>query len=235
MSTTRPPGTEHGSRSAFLARARGFAARGTGDNIAHPLPPAGEDASGHVPIAYRLLDDADLVGSFERNAMATLLNIHRVGPAVSDEFLSALMIDAGISTAVVSAEPLAQEVGRQLTRLGVDVRAYDREAAAEADLGVTAPFAAVAGTGSLVQDSTLEGARGVSLLPRLHLAVLPATRIVATTADVLVPLSTNPPPANLVFITGPSRTGDIEMILTVGVHGPIAVHVCVLEPAGHPA
>ena len=217
--------TEYGNRVAFLDRARTFAARGTPENVAHPQPAAQNDP---VSIAYLMLDDNDLVGSFERNATASLLNVHR-SATVDVDYLRMLVKDNGIAMAVVSQEPVARAVGEQLHNLGVDVRPYDRHTAETADLGITAPFAAIAATGSLVQDSSLEGARGASLLPRLHLAVVPTGRIVATTADVLRAFGTQPMPANVVLITGPSRTGDIEMILTVGVHGPVAVHVCLVD------
>lgn len=57
----------------------------------------------------------------------------------------------------------------------------------------------------------------------------PADRVVASTADVLRTLGAHPDrlPSNLVLVTGPSRTGYIEQILTIGVHGPVAVHVVV--------
>jgi L-lactate dehydrogenase complex protein LldG len=93
--------------------------------------------------------------------------------------------------------------------------------------------AAVAATGSLVLDCRDAGSRTVSLLPRVHLCVLPAGRVVAAPADVLRPLgrAAGDPGAlasNLVLVSGPSRTGDIEQLLTIGVHGPVAVHVVLL-------
>ncbi|MGH9187741.1 MAG: LUD domain-containing protein [Acidimicrobiales bacterium] len=55
-------------------------------------------------------------------------------------------------------------------------------------------------------------------------------RLVATPADVLHPFTGHGEdlPANLVIVTGPSRTGDIEQILTIGVHGPVAVHIALV-------
>ena len=62
--------------------------------------------------------------------------------------------------------------------------------------------------------------------------VLPASRIVATSADVLRSLGDGRAlPANLVLITGPSRSGDIEQIMTLGVHGPLAVEIALLRRA----
>ena len=93
-----------------------------------------------------------------------------------------------------------------------------------ADLGVTSAIAAVAATGSVVVDAAAAGGRGASLLPTVHLCVVPRARLVATPSDVLR-RGAMPLPSNRVLVTGPSRTGDIEQIITLGVHGPTAVHV----------
>ena len=223
-------GVEHGDRHAFLARVTAFGARSHEPNVAHPLPISDWPAGSFVPIGYRSLDGSDLVGSFLRNAAVALLEPHRVA-AVDDDFLRAQIESLGVRSAVVSRAPAAVAVGVQLAALGVDVRAYASEPATTADLGVSAPRWGIAATGSLVQDSSVEGSRGASLVPRLHLAVLPVSAIVATTADVFATFPTRPDgmPANLVLITGPSRTGDIEMILTVGVHGPTKVIVALTD------
>jgi L-lactate dehydrogenase complex protein LldG len=103
---------------------------------------------------------------------------------------------------------------------------------AEAGLGVTSAVAAIATTGTVVQDSHAAGGRSVSLLPPVHLCVLPASRIVATSAEVLRPLGDGRTlPSNLVLVTGPSRSGDIEQIMTLGVHGPLAVEIALLRRA----
>ena len=223
---------EHGDRTAFMARVRTLAGRPTDANVAHPLPAEPARIDGFVPIVYASLggrrDDATLVESYVRNATTALLDVRQVdGYGPSDEFLRALIADENVRRAVVSKAPAAMEFGARLARLGVEVVPYSRAAAVDADLGVSCPFAGIAATGSLVQDSTLEGGRGVSLVPRVHLALLPASKIVPTTAQVLRTLTgrVGNMPANVVLISGPSRTGDIEMILTVGVHGPIKVIV----------
>lgn len=223
---------EHGDRAAFMARVRSLAARPTDGNMAHPLPAEPARVDGFVPIIYASLgrDGAggDLVESYVRNATTALLDVRRVeGYGPSDEFLRALITAENVRRAVVSKAPAAMELGARLARLGVEVVPYSPTEAVDADLGVSCPFAGIAATGSLVQDSSREGGRGVSLVPRVHLALLPASKIVATTADVLRTLTgrVGTMPSNVALISGPSRTGDIEMILTVGVHGPVKVIV----------
>nr|MBA2280335.1 LUD domain-containing protein [Acidimicrobiia bacterium] len=101
-----------------------------------------------------------------------------------------------------------------------------------ADLGVTSCLAAVAATGSVAVTTDVVGARWASLLPRVHLCVVPGDAVVASPGDVLRRFSpATPPPRGLWFVTGPSRTGDIEQLLTRGVHGPVAVEILLLHPA----
>jgi L-lactate dehydrogenase complex protein LldG len=105
------------------------------------------------------------------------------------------------------------------------------EAAATAVSGVVEATAAVAATGSIVVDTTRNG-RLVSLLPRLAVFVVRASTIVALPGDLLrghVDRWPDGPPTNVVFVTGPSRSGDIEMILVIGVHGPAEVVAVLVE------
>jgi L-lactate dehydrogenase complex protein LldG len=96
----------------------------------------------------------------------------------------------------------------------------------------------LAETGTLAL-STLPGQmRSVSLLPPVHVAVARAEHIVPTMADYLLLLRAAAPDwqqrltSCISFITGPSRTGDIELKLTVGVHGPGEVYLVLIdEPA----
>ncbi len=81
-----------------------------------------------------------------------------------------------------------------------------------------------------MQDSSAAGSRSVSLLCQYHLALVQTGSIVATPADVLRHRKTAADmPPNLVIITGPSRTGDIEQILTVGAHGPLELHLVLID------
>lgn len=99
-----------------------------------------------------------------------------------------------------------------------------------ADVGLTGALAGLADTGSLVLTSGPGRPRLAWLLPPVHVALLRVERLFAGLAAFLAgareQASAN---ANLVFVTGPSRTGDIELILTRGVHGPGAVHVILIR------
>lgn len=93
-----------------------------------------------------------------------------------------------------------------------------------ADFGLTSAQWAIAATGTLVLDAAVETHRLASLLPPVHVALLPASRLLAELGEVLHLLE-RPLPAAVTFVTGPSRTADIELQLVVGVHGPRELHV----------
>ncbi|GII22633.1 LUD domain-containing protein [Planosporangium mesophilum] len=102
----------------------------------------------------------------------------------------------------------------------------------DADVGVTGVDVAVAETGTLALSWGPGRRRSTPLVPPVHVAVVPLSRLVATYADAIDALAAlDPPPTGAQFVTGPSRSGDIEMNLVKGVHGPGQVHV-VLYPAG---
>lgn len=134
-----------------------------------------------------------------------------------------------VARVVMTNEPECAAVAYALGgRDDVELVAYtDAAAAATADVGFSGARAAVARTGSIVVDTARAGGRTVSLLPPLHVALVRAERILAEPGDMWR-LMDNPMPSNLVQITGPSRSADIELIITLGVHGPRALWVGVL-------
>ncbi len=100
------------------------------------------------------------------------------------------------------------------------------------EVGITRAQAGIAETGTLVLDSSCERNRLVSVVPPVHIAILRASRIYATLAEVLTMLQSAPELSpTITFITGPSRTADIELTLTIGVHGPQELYVIIDESA----
>ncbi len=102
-----------------------------------------------------------------------------------------------------------------------------REVTARADIGLSTAEWAVADTGSLVFTSGIGKGRTVTLLPPTYVAVLPAERVLRTVPEAVSKYAQagEALPANVVFHTGPSRSGDIQMEIFVGMHGPGDVHV----------
>jgi len=98
------------------------------------------------------------------------------------------------------------------------------------DAGITGVQRAIAETGTLVCVSGASSARGASLIPPVHIAVLEEGQILADLFDYFEQLDPQDLPANVNMITGPSKTADIEGVLVTGMHGPGAVHVVLLRP-----
>ena len=96
------------------------------------------------------------------------------------------------------------------------------------DVGISTAQAGIAETGTLVLDSACERHRLVSLVPPVHIAIINASAIVETLGEALTLLQKGKEisPA-ITFITGPSRTADIELTMAIGVHGPRELYVIV--------
>jgi len=103
--------------------------------------------------------------------------------------------------------------------------------AAGADIGIAMAEYGVAYTGSLVCTSSGDRGRSVTLLPAVVMAILPAERISTRLGEVLAHFHGRPReqfPAGIHFISGPSRSADIENDLTIGVHGPGVVFALIV-------
>ena len=103
-----------------------------------------------------------------------------------------------------------------------------REVAGKADIGLSTAEWAIAETGTLVLEGGPGRGRTVTLLPPTYVAVVPVERLLRTVPEAVEKYAGGEAgglPANVCFHTGPSRSGDIEMSLFVGMHGPGDVHV----------
>jgi len=107
-----------------------------------------------------------------------------------------------------------------------------KKALIDASMGVTSADYALADTGTLVLVSGGEQHRLISLVPPVHICLLDKSRILPNLADLLTRVqgesyADGKAPLAMTFITGPSRTADIELTLTMGVHGPRELHVII--------
>jgi L-lactate utilization protein LutC len=98
---------------------------------------------------------------------------------------------------------------------------------ASAEVTVEEVLAGIAETGSIVCASLEGRAVQASVLPSRHVALLPAEKIFPNLDEFFAAHAASPP-TNLVVITGPSRTADIELTLAIGVHGPERLDVLVI-------
>ena len=134
----------------------------------------------------------------------------------------------GVTTTIMGGE---QSGGREAMR----------QAAFDAQLGITGVDYAVAETGSVVLLPSPQLSRLTSLLPPVHLAIVRPQEVLGTLEDLfllrgLARLDEGRMAPYLNFITGPSRTADIEQQIVIGVHGPREVHMLIWDdkPATHP-
>ena len=230
MSTTQ--------RTAFLARVTAAVRTGNKYREAAPLGfPAnvGYLGAGDDPIA-RLADELTKVGAHPVRTRS----LDDVGAAVRS-----LIERFSIRRAISNEATVLDELGIRsiLRQSGVEVTTASELAALDesqrrerlfvADLGVAAPDWAIAETGTLVYAAGSAQTRSATLLPPVHLAVVDSTSVLADLLDLpprLVERSVGGVlPRNVALVTGPSKTGDIELKLTTGVHGPGEVHVIIWE------
>jgi L-lactate dehydrogenase complex protein LldG len=129
--------------------------------------------------------------------------------------------DAPMSHAVWADCTFLRDMNTDLLAARVPGLSFDvtRERAADSKVGISQLDWAMASTGSLVQDAAAVEKRLVSTLPNVHIAIIETNRLVADLPAIFSKL--RPEQADYIsFITGPSRTADIERVLTIGVHGP---------------
>ena len=157
---------------------------------------------------------------FARELQALGGKAHVVPPGGAQARVLELLRERGVDRVQMGDDvPGVDEAG--LAAGGVQGR---RESADAIRAGITGALAGIVETGSLV----IAGGPGrpltASLVPEIHLAVLNASQLVPTVADALA-LPGVRQTAAAAIVTGPSRTADIEMTLSHGVHGPKQIHV----------
>lgn len=170
--------------------------------------------------------DADAVACFRERALRLMTSIDDLPslqalPSAVARYLAA----QGLQPAAVCWPEFAA-LDWQGAGLGVEARP-----ARDGDLtGITGAFCAIAETGTLMMCSGPDTPATTSLLPETHIAVLPRSRIVAGMEDGwgLLRSEAGALPRAVNFISGPSRTADIEQTVTLGAHGPYRVHLLLL-------
>lgn len=238
------------ARERFLQRVKAALGRGAHEPHSKPsdrslLPQLGEVLPPLAP--------SELVAKFEAELAKVNGNVHR---ARTPEELARhlLTILEAVAEVVLSRNPFLERlgVGSLLAREGKRISIWSppkgsdpdgwspddfREAVFNAGAGITGVDCVLAESGTLILSSRTEGAQLASLAPPVHVALYTRDQVVATLEEALtrIPVSRSPGEAttdrSVVFITGPSRTADIEQILIRGVHGPKHLHAILIEDA----
>ncbi len=191
------------------------------------------------------------VHSDERDAVAQYIAAHPQGPRPQvDADVEARFRDRALNLAttidtVTTVADIPAAVARYLRGLNLasaavcwpqfaaldwaaqGMKVEARAARGDDLVGITGVFCAIAETGTLMMCSGPDTPPAASLLPETHIAVVPLSRIVTGMEDAwgLLRRERGALPRAVNFISGPSRTADIEQTVTLGAHGPYRVHV----------
>jgi len=185
-----------------------------------------------IPARAAALDHAGQVALFIAEAQAVDATIARVAqvadvPGAVADFLLSQNLPARL---VMTPDPKLETIpwdARPMLELRRGV-AQDSDAA-----GITGAFAAIAETGTLMLVSGAETPTRNNFLPDTHIVVLRSSEVVACYEDGWDRLrAKGAMPRTVNFITGPSRTGDIEQRLVLGAHGPRRLHIVLIDDAG---
>jgi len=217
--------------------------KGGQDAASRRLPPALENVMPTIPAE-------ELAGRFESELKSLGCNAYRAStlPAL-EEILRSILEQIQARSVVLSRNPILEQlqIARMLEGWGKRLALWPASGPAQpeggpfrdecfaADAGITGADFALAETGSLVLTSLTEGSQLASLAPPVHIALYRRSQVRGSLDEVLqnLPVSRSPdhlsPARSAVFITGSSRTADIEQVLVRGVHGPRDVHAILVE------
>lgn len=202
----------------MLGRIR--SAIGSGPAAAGPQPPAYQATSGLAPgelvsrLAARLRDYGAMVRVCQQQDLAAT-----AAAALADRGARRVVVPPGLDLVLPDAIERVTDDGG-LTASEIDA----------ADGVITTATLAIAETGTIVLDgSPGQGRRALSLIPDYHLCVVRCDQVVGLVPEAIALLAPTRP---LTWISGPSATSDIELERVQGVHGPRALEVIVVMPAG---
>ncbi len=222
-----------------MSSARDDILKGLRDAIAKQPPFPAQPREPHLPVT-RLDDDEDLRARF----IAEVERVRGVVHAAESEddarrILRELLMSRSVRRVTMWDEAHIPLSGIQalLGELGIARVQGDNEVVATADAGITGCDWAIAATGTLVLSSGEGRPRMASLLPPVHIAVVTTDRLVPRLEDYMAAqraqqLGVFRRSSNITLITGCSRTSDIEMHPVFGVHGPLELHVILIENLG---
>jgi L-lactate dehydrogenase complex protein LldG len=225
-----------GSREEILHRIRKGLGRGEGAGHADseaPLPRNSGPSSG----AREQLSKDDLADVFAQSLTGVNTSVYRENETDGiREFIAGFVSERGLESFSIWETEFLNSLGikESLEGSGLAIKSAENKAEiALSSVGITEADYAIADTGTLVLLSGPERPRGVSLIPPVHLAIVKKENIVSNIEELFGIVNKfyedhKTTPASATFITGPSRTADIELNLTLGVHGPKELHVLIV-------
>jgi L-lactate dehydrogenase complex protein LldG len=167
--------------------------------------------------------DWELLARFRERAIGLSSTVEEVGSLAAVPAAVARYLGSNSLPLTATCWPEFGALDWRAAGVGIEVR----PARDDDRVGVTGAFCAIAETGTLMTVTGPQTPAATSLLPETHIAVLPAARIVRGMEEAwqLARNELKQLPRAVNFISGPSRTADIEQTVTLGAHGPYRVHV----------
>jgi L-lactate dehydrogenase complex protein LldG len=184
-----------------------------------------------VPERATVLDHRARLDFFVAMAEEVQATVARVGSLDEvPETVARYLADANLPAELLLApDPFLDQIPWDVRPL---LKIRRGRAGAEDAVSLTSCFAAIAETGTLMLVSGAETPTTLNFLPDTHIVVVRGDQVVATYEDGWDRLRIRGPLPRLVnFITGPSRTGDIEQRIELGAHGPRRLHIVMVEAA----
>lgn len=211
------------------------------DAVAKQPPFPAQPAEAYLPVT-RLGDDEDLRARFiaEVERVKGVVHVAESEPDAR-RILTELLQAKGARRVTMwdDAHVPLSGIAAVLAALGIERVQGENAEVATAEVGITGCDWAIAATGTLVLSSGRGKPRMASLLPPVHIAIVTTDRLVPRLEDYIAAqradrLGVFRRSSNVTLITGCSRTSDIEMHPVFGVHGPLELHIVLIERSSEP-
>ncbi len=216
------------ARDEFLRTVRDAVRAGNRAGVGAAVPPrdgVGYQGAGPDPV-QRFRDELVTAGGHLHLAADANAAAARVVDLVQTHSARRVLLGRGT---ILDRLQLAERLRGLDVSLADEVGAEsERDALFAADIGISGVDYLIAETGSVILLSGPTEPRSLSLLPPVHIAVADRSQLLPDLFDLFAVLPT-PLPSCVSVITGPSKTGDIELRLVTGVHGPGEVHVVLIN------
>jgi len=195
---------------------------------------SGKPATANAPLVSSAeLQNVSLIERFRENLVSIGGNCSVVSSTQkAAQAVRTIIENVKVRHIAVSDAPLVEKTVEFLKTDAEFLTNASATALFECDVGITSAQWAIAETGTLVLESEKEFNRLTSLVPPVHICLLEAKRMRQTLGEILLILNADGREnlsRTVTFITGPSRTSDIELTLAIGVHGPAELHAIVID------
>lgn len=223
-------------RRAFLDRVREAVQAGNRPGSAAPIPERGNigyQGAGDDPLA-RFIAEFRTAGGVPHPVADANAAIAQILTLIHEKGAKKVLLGHGRLLDRLDPAPSLRAAGIEVGISDALPAEKTRETFFAADIGITEADYLIAETGSIIQLARPDAPRSLSLLPPIHIVVADRGHLLPDLFDLFATLGANgtePPtlPSCVSVITGPSKTGDIELKLVTGVHGPGEVHAILLE------